>query len=582
MKLKTGSNLLLASVIGVVSIVLLVGCYFSYTVQHEVQGLVDNSIEPRSAMTHSYSTAVVAAQYLQLAGASDDAEMRRANADLAQKSLASSKAAFERYSQRRLETAPESALDVQSNRRAAQPAWDVIEQAIAQVRTGVGPSWALQDRGPSALQAFGQMMVTTQGGYEDSYAKNVIAVKKGGQIVMIAFGIGFLVVLLMILTMKIMMRRHFFQPLSQLDQHFSKMANGDLRETIRFSSKNEIGDIFQSLECMQTSLSEIVQSVGDGVQAVEEDTELIANGSLDLSARTEQQSAALQQTASSMQELSSTVSQNAENAKQADLLAASAQEVASRGGVIMDDVIKRMGAIADNSLKISDIVNMIDSIAFQTNILALNAAVEAARAGEQGKGFAVVASEVRNLASRSAQAAKEIKALIETAAQDVSNGNMLVEEAGKTMREIVTSVSRVTDIMSEIASASNEQANGIEQINQAVSQMDDATHRNALLVQETASASASLKNSMSKVNGAISRLKVNPVQKYAGPVVLAAQKAHVIPAALTETTRGQSLKAPKALAAVQQPKRQVTRPSGQDIVSPLKGNASEEQDWEEF
>ncbi|MDO9008571.1 MAG: methyl-accepting chemotaxis protein, partial [Thiobacillus sp.] len=280
-------------------------------------------------------------------------------------------------------------------------------------------------------------------------------------------------------------------PLREAVRAAEHVAAGDLMQTINVRSNDETGQLMQAMQAMNSSLANIVSQVRSGTETISVASRQIATGNADLSSRTEQQASSLEETASSMEELTSTVKQNAENARQANQLVQSTAEVAVKGGQVVGQVVDTMASIKDSSRKIADIIGVIDSIAFQTNILALNAAVEAARAGEQGRGFAVVASEVRNLAQRSAGAAKEIKSLIEDSVGQVEAGDRLVEEAGKTMSEIVTSVKRVTDIMGEIAAASQEQSAGIEQVNQAITQMDDVTQQNAALVEQAAAAAES-------------------------------------------------------------------------------------------
>ena len=269
------------------------------------------------------------------------------------------------------------------------------------------------------------------------------------------------------------------------------IAGGDLAK-FEIHAKDEAKPLLQALNQMSANLLAVVADISASVESVASASGQIAAGNQDLSSRTEQQASALEETAASMEELTSTVKQNADNARQANQLAVSASNVAVRGGSVVSQVVQTMGAINTSSRKIVDIIGVIDGIAFQTNILALNAAVEAARAGEQGRGFAVVAAEVRNLAQRSAAAAKEIKTLIGDSVDKVEEGSRQVAEAGKTMDEIVDSVRRVTDIMAEIQAASQEQTQGIEQINQAITQMDQVTQQNAALVEEAAAAAASL------------------------------------------------------------------------------------------
>jgi len=272
------------------------------------------------------------------------------------------------------------------------------------------------------------------------------------------------------------------------------VAAGDLGSRIEVHHQDETGQLLRALGDMNSSLARIVGQVRSGADSMATATSQIAAGNLDLSSRTEEQASALQQTAASMDELASTVKQNYASGQQAHQLAESAAKVALQGGTVVSQVVQTMEAINTSSTRIADIIGVIDGIAFQTNILALNAAVEAARAGEQGRGFAVVASEVRALAGRSAEAAKEIKQLIETSVQNVGEGCKLVEQAGSTMDEIVVSVRRVADIMGEISTASQDQSSGIDQINQAVGQMDQVTQQNAALVEESAAAAQSLEH----------------------------------------------------------------------------------------
>jgi methyl-accepting chemotaxis protein-1 (serine sensor receptor) len=318
------------------------------------------------------------------------------------------------------------------------------------------------------------------------------------------FIVGLLAGLVLIVFSSVMLLRAIMQPLTQALGHFDAMAAGNLANHIVIERHDEMGTLLKGLAKMQDQLSNTVRSVRTGSNSIATASSEIASGNLDLSRRTEQQAAALEETASSLEELTATVRQNADNARQANQMAGSASDIATRGGELVSEVVSTMTTINSSSKRIVDIIAVIDGIAFQTNILALNAAVEAARAGEQGRGFAVVATEVRNLAHRSAAAAKEIKELITASVDHVSAGTVLVDRAGETMNEIVSSVARVTDIMAEIMTAGEEQSSGIDQINQAIAQMDEVTQQNAALVEEAAAAAASLQEQAGELETMVS------------------------------------------------------------------------------
>jgi methyl-accepting chemotaxis protein len=299
------------------------------------------------------------------------------------------------------------------------------------------------------------------------------------------------------------------RPIRQAVELAETVAGGDLTRAINATTKDETGALLRALGNMNDSLVKIVSEVRNGTDTIATGSAEISAGNFDLSARTEQQAGALEETAASMEELTTTVRQNADNARQANQLSIAASEVAAQGGAVVGQVITTMGSINESARKIVDIIGVIDGIAFQTNILALNAAVEAARAGEQGRGFAVVASEVRTLAQRSAAAAKEIKALIGDSVNKVDAGAKLVDQAGSTMEEVVASIRRVTDIMAEITHASHEQTGGIEQVNQAIGQMDQVTQQNAALVEESAAAAASMQDQAAKLAQVVGVFKLD-------------------------------------------------------------------------
>jgi methyl-accepting chemotaxis protein len=311
--------------------------------------------------------------------------------------------------------------------------------------------------------------------------------------------------------------RSITRPLNRAVGMAQAVAGGDLTMRIECDSTDETGQLLRALIDMNDSLARTVGQVRSGTDTIATASNQIASGNLDLSSRTEQQASSLEETASSMEELTSTVTQNAENARQATKLVVSASDFATKGGQVVGQVVTTMGAIKESSSKIVDIISVIDGIAFQTNILALNAAVEAARAGEQGRGFAVVASEVRNLAQRSASAAKEIKELIGRSVETVDAGAALVDEAGATMDGIVKAVKQVADIMTEISAASSEQSSGIEQVNQAIVSIDDATQQNAALVEEAAAAAQSMRDQADLLAQAVSVFKLAGAPAYAAP-----------------------------------------------------------------
>jgi methyl-accepting chemotaxis protein len=352
----------------------------------------------------------------------------------------------------------------------------------------------------------------------------------------------------------------------------SSIAHGDLSVSIDTTNAVQ-GSLLMEVREMRNSLKDIVGQVRGGTETIGTASREIAAGNIDLSSRTENQASALEKTASAMEELTSTVKQNADNAREANLLAASASDVARKGGEVVSQVVDTMGSINASANKIVDIIGVIDGIAFQTNILALNAAVEAARAGEQGRGFAVVASEVRNLAQRSAAAAKEIKTLIGDSVEKVERGSKLVGQAGVTMDEVVDSVKRVTDIMSEIANASQEQSAGIEQVNLSIIEMDSMTQQNAALVEQAAAAAQSLQDQAGELAHVVSIFKL-----------VEGEVTHVVaPPAMAEAAAPTPRPAP---ARVAKPALKRPAPPASATAKPKKIAAAAapagNDEWEEF
>ncbi len=382
-------------------------------------------------------------------------------------------------------------------------------------------------------------------------------------------------VLVVVLVMARLLVASIIRPLDEAVAIIDAIAEGDLTRDLHTTRKDEFGHMLESLGKMSARLRGLVGEVRTGVEAVSLASSEIATGNQDLSARTEQTASNLEQTAASMEELTATVTQSADTARQANQLAANAAQAAQRGGQVVGQVVGSMEQITHSSRKIADIIGVIDGIAFQTNILALNAAVEAARAGEQGRGFAVVASEVRSLAGRSAEAAKEIKQLINASVENVEAGSQQVAEAGQTMGEIVASVQRVSDLIGEITASSTEQRDGIAQVNQAVTHLDQMTQQNAALVEESTAAATSLRDQAQRLSEVVSVFNVGAAAAAARPPKAphrpAPSPARVAPAA-----------AKPALAAAPARKPAPVAPAQRIAAAPKPAAKAAEDDWESF
>ncbi|WP_241299956.1 methyl-accepting chemotaxis protein [Burkholderia stabilis] len=398
----------------------------------------------------------------------------------------------------------------------------------------------------------------------------------------VALAAGFGAALLSWLTLS----RAIGRPIADALAHFDAIAAGDLRRPVVVQRRDEMGQLLDGLAKMQRGLVDTVRTVRGGSESIATAARQIAAGNIDLSSRTEEQAAALQETASSMEQLTGTVKQNADNARQASSLAANASEIANKGNTVVGQVVGTMGEINDSSAKIADIIAIIEGIAFQTNILALNAAVEAARAGEEGRGFAVVAGEVRSLAQRSSTAAKEIKALIDASVERIRSGSTLVDEAGRTMSDVIGAVQRVTDIMGEIAAASEEQSGGIDQVARAVAQMDEVTQQNAALVEEAAAAAQSLDEQAARLRETAAVFQLDEDAARAGAVTLvSARHAPRAPSAAVavpvQAAARDDRDAPSKRMAAAMPARKPVAASAAPTPAPAAATAGAD-DWETF
>ncbi|HDR9799869.1 TPA: Tar ligand binding domain-containing protein [Burkholderia cenocepacia] len=468
------------------------------------------------------------------------------------------------------------AQDVAARRKVLQDSCDAFSSAVGagdHDRIGGGAK-QLQARytelatAGEALRSF--QFTNAQARFDQ--AESVFETMRVLSIVVLLAGIGAAVLSWLTLS------RAIGRPIADALSHFDAIAAGDLRRPIVVDRRDEMGQMLEGLARMQRGLVDTVRTVRGGSESIATAARQIAAGNTDLSSRTEEQAAALQETASSMEQLTGTVKQNADNARQASSLAANASDIANKGNTVVGQVVGTMGEINDSSAKIADIIAIIEGIAFQTNILALNAAVEAARAGEEGRGFAVVAGEVRSLAQRSSSAAKEIKALIDASVERIRTGSTLVDEAGRTMSDVIGAVQRVTDIMGEIAAASEEQSSGIDQVARAVAQMDEVTQQNAALVEEAAAAAQSLEEQAARLRETAAVFQLDDEAARAGAVVAVARQAPRAPSA-PAAARVERDAAPKRAPVIATPARKPAAVSAAPApaVAPAGGD-----DWETF
>jgi methyl-accepting chemotaxis protein len=489
-------------------------------------------------------------------------ELQKQVTDLAQDDA--SRKSLEQVAQWRSKTlAANSAVQKARSESDFASAYDIVEKQLR----------------PAALEYMGaqQTFVKLQEQRRNQAVLNGESSQRNAYVV-IAVVCG-IVVLLGLVTATLILRT-ITAPLHEAVALADRIADGDLTAKVTINRHDELGRLLGSLNAMTERLRSVVGEVRSGVDSVSTASGEIATGNQDLSARTEQTAANLEETAASMEELTATVTQSADTARQANQLAATAAQAAEQGGTVVQQVVQSMQQITDSSRKIADIIGVIDSIAFQTNILALNAAVEAARAGEQGRGFAVVAGEVRALAGRSAEAAKEIKQLITTSVDNVQSGSEQVEQAGRSMDEIVASVRRVSDLIGEITASSTEQRDGINQVNQAVSNLDQMTQQNAALVEESSAAAMALQEQASRLSDVVAIFKLG--QQAQSAVKYAALRSAVV-AAPANSVKVQTVQRPQAKAVAAFNQKAAVPATLADKGKPVNAVAgSADDDWETF
>ena len=435
-----------------------------------------------------------------------------------------------------------------------------------------------------AVQGFMDDMNTLVGLQEKLLSNAMVQSENSRSSAMMLGGLVLALVVIAGLLLSAWLIRQMTLPLVQAVELANSIASGDLTRDVHDDRKDDLGHLLRSLNTMAQKLRSVVGEVRNGVDSVSSAASQIATGNQDLSARTEQTAANLEETAASIEELTATVTQSADTARQANQLAATAVQAAERGGEVVSQVVMSMDQINTSSRKISDIIGVIDGIAFQTNILALNAAVEAARAGEQGRGFAVVAGEVRSLAGRSAEAAKEIKALISTSVSNVDLGAEQVAQAGESMQEIVASVRRVTDLIGEITASANEQRDGIAQVNQAVSNLDQMTQQNAALVEESSAAATSMNEQAQRLAQVVAVFNVGHMATAAAPALqarpsMASVKAAPVRSATKPRVASSTANSSKPVTDKTAPK--LLRPAPASSPAAKSANSSDD-DWETF